>query len=392
MIMKNIFKSRYIMIMLGIVLIASAMSSSAHHDILVEDVFVMTIGTEDEYGSSPGNPYYIDSEIFLKAYDVTSTGVGSINYGLVEEYTVVNDPKDHANAFKEFLFIPSGSLVRYENTADGYVSDVDELYFDTGLPRALYDDEERYFEYEEPQGYENEEKGFTTECDFDVDEGLPYYICSVRDYKDYSISFYLLLSYVEGEGDLLYPEVIVTNKLWPVEEYDDGEEDKPEDDDEQDDEDKEDEDDEDQDDESDDGDEEDDDKDEESDDEDEESDDEDEEDDDKVEKDPYDVNIRSLRTEETSYSPGDEMTFSFSLENEGRDLNDARAHIMLYGIDNDEYRRYTVGPFNLIRDDDILVKRHIRLPDDISPGTYHIRLSMGDGSYRMVKHRDFIVE
>ncbi|MFP4117895.1 MAG: hypothetical protein ACLFTR_03140, partial [Candidatus Woesearchaeota archaeon] len=210
---------RFFTIGLAMMLIAMSIPSSAQSEELVEDVFVMTVGTEDEYRSSPGEPHYIDSDIVLKSFQSTEEGTNSINYGPIHEQTDVNGPEDHENAFTSFLFVPSGSLVRYNNDADNYVDDTDELYFDQGLPKALFDDEERYFAYEEPEGYENEENGFSTECDFEVDDGLPYYMCSVEDDKGYSISYYLLLSHIEGEGDHLYPEVIVTNKLWPEEEY-----------------------------------------------------------------------------------------------------------------------------------------------------------------------------
>ncbi len=98
-----------------------------------------------------------------------------------------------------------------------------------------------------------------------------------------------------------------------------------------------------------------------------------------------------MRTEEGVYSPGDMVAFDLTLENRGRDLEGARAHVILMGMDNDEYRRYTVGPFNLINDDDISVRRHIQLPEDIGPGTYHIRVSVGDGGYRMVRHKEIVI-
>ena len=374
-----------------VMLIFAGISSSAHSDLLIDNVFLISIGTEDVTRSSPGNPYYIDSRIELRSYEISANGVGRINSGPAFTETRVDNHRDSANAFAYFNFIPTGSLMRYINQAEGYVTDVDELYFDSGLPRALYDDEERYFEYENPIGYHNVEYGFETSCDFGVDRGLPYYTCSVRDEKDYSISFHLILTHLEGEGDLLYPEVIVTNKLWPVDEFDDNGDDSNgngDDDNENGDSDN-----------GDNGSDNDDNNDENGSNDNDNDDDSDNGDngssdnDTKIDEyEAYDVNFRRMKTDEFVYRAGELMVFDLSLENNGRDLIDAKAHIFLYGISNNEYRRYTIGPFNLINNDEISTKRHIMLPNDIEAGVYHVRVSVSDGSYRMVKHRDFIIE
>lgn len=91
-------------------------------------------------------------------------------------------------------------------------------------------------------------------------------------------------------------------------------------------------------------------------------------------------------------NPGDELEFELQMENKGYDLRNLKAQIMLMGVTNMEYQRFSIGPFNLDSGDQKTSKLYIPIPQNTKRGMYYARISIGDGDYRYVKHRVFFVK
>jgi hypothetical protein len=106
-----------------------------------------------------------------------------------------------------------------------------------------------------------------------------------------------------------------------------------------------------------------------------------------------DYNVeKKMRFLEDTTTPGKELEFFLGLSNKGDALSQAKAHIILLGVTNNEHRRYTVGPFDLEKSDRMSQTLHISIPEDTPRGMYYARVTLGDGDYRVVKHRVFFVE
>ncbi len=173
---------------------------------VASSTFTLSIATEDGELASPGNPHYIASSIEVKAY---TPGDQSVVFGPQTKTTNPSGPADEVGAYEDFWPIPTETIVRYENSASGYVSDFDEIYLSAGISSA----------YESLQNTFHEDKnGFETDCQLNLDSNSwPYYLCSVIDDYGTSTTFYYYRPYDPGT-DEIYDLAIVTNKLFPEEE------------------------------------------------------------------------------------------------------------------------------------------------------------------------------
>ena len=87
--------------------------------------------------------------------------------------------------------------------------------------------------------------------------------------------------------------------------------------------------------------------------------------------------------------PGGSLEFRLTLNNQGKPISDLKVNVGLLGLYTGQ--RYNLGPFDLDYGDSEVGRVMIEIPDDVEPGQYHARISLTDGSFRMVRHRTFII-
>jgi len=90
-----------------------------------------------------------------------------------------------------------------------------------------------------------------------------------------------------------------------------------------------------------------------------------------------------------SYLPGDSMDLRFNLENDGNvNLKDLQINAMV--MDTEIFA--TTGSFDLKRGKSVSKRLDFDIPDDIEPGDYYIRISIGNPNTRTVRYRLITIE